>query len=70
MIKTDLEINGVALSFENPKQLCQYMEKNNISNCKATSTIASVNIFSSAVTLEDVRKWVKLNESECDNLCI
>ncbi len=61
MIRTDLEMNGIALSFDNPKALCNYMEKNNIASCKATSTIASVDIFSSVVTLDDVRKWVIMN---------
>ncbi len=64
MIKTDIMLNNIPMSFDNPAALYKYMAANDIQSCKATSTIASVDIFSSKMTLNEVRKWVKMNEDD------
>lgn len=64
MIKTDIMLNNIPMSFDNPTALYNYMATNDIQSCKAISTIASVDIFSSKMTLNDVRKWVKMNEDD------
>lgn len=64
MIKTDIMLNNIPMSFDNPAALYKYMVANDIQSCKAISTIASVDIFGSKMTLNDVRKWVKMNEDD------
>ena len=64
MIKTDILLNNIPMSFDNPSALYNYMTANDIQSCKATSTIASIDICSSKMTQNDVRKWVKMNEDD------
>lgn len=61
MILTDISLtcDGIksVMSFDNHKQLYDYMIKNNIDSCRSCATIASLNITGYiTVTLEDIKK--------------
>ena len=64
MINTNLKSDNIPISFDNPRALLNYMEKNGISSVKATSCIGIREIFTSIMDINDVRKWVKMNDED------